>query len=236
VKLAAVGLLAMALIYGAYQAIGATTGDPPTNHVIVVDGSKSFATEVQECPGQLAPIVRDATSELGRLSIASFARGALGRPWSYDVDYRAEYDRDHDRGKVEFKTRDDWFDDRAAAAEAELDETVARSPEFGSVLLEQLERIALEMEDRGDRRLKIVICSDGEIVDEHVDIREDFDQQKAIDVWIPRLSGLEGATVRVIGFGKGLKPEENRRSREFLTTLLDMAGVSTVEIEPGSER
>jgi hypothetical protein len=235
VKLAVLGVVAMALVYGIYQVVGRATDEPPTDHVLVLDGSASFATEVDSCPALLAPVAERAARRFDRLLIASFARDALGRPWSYEVDYQVEYDKAHDEGDVEFATRDEWAEDQAEIATAELVQAADRTTEYGSALLEQLERIAVEMKDRDDRMLAIAVCTDGEIVDEKVDVRKRFDQAQAIELWLPRLDGLQGATVRFIGFGRGLKPDENRRSREFLNTLLDDAGVVDVDFGPGAE-
>jgi hypothetical protein len=233
VKLAIAALVAIALIYVVYQAFDGP--DELTDHVLVLDGSLSFADEIETCPGQLGPVARRAAAQFDRVLIASFAKDALGRPWAYEIDFQDEYDSDRKIDEVEFATREEWFSEQAMIVERELERIAGESTERGSALLEQLERIAMAMDDRGDRNLEIVICSDGEIVDEGVDIREDFDQAQAVELWSPRLTGLEGARLTVVGFGRGLEPDENRRSREFLTGLLNEVGVPDVEIGPGSE-
>lgn len=236
-KLLLAAALTMAVVYGAYQAIGAATDEPPVDYVLVLDGSASFAEQVDTCPDELKTVAEQAVRSFDRLRIASFARDALGRPWLHDADYRQRYDDAREREEVEVATRDEWLDKQVAAAKATLRLAAEESTQFGSVLLQQLERIALAEQGRGDRELQIDICSDGEIVDEGVDVREEFDQQAALELWLPRLrAGLDGARVRVVGFGRDMKPEPIRRAREFFTTLMVQAGADEPEFEAGSKR
>jgi len=235
-KLALMGLLAMALIFGAYQAVEIIWGEPPTDRVLAIDGSHSFRSEVETCPEQLEPFVEAAVNDLSRLYVTSFANDALGRPWAYEEDFEAAYDKAHENDEVEQRTRGKWSDKHVTRVRATLHDIAEQAIQFDSVVLEQLERIGLALGDRGDRRLEVTFCSDGQIIDELVNVRRRFDQERAIHLWRPRLAGLDGATVRIHGFGRGLPADQTRRARQFLMALLPQVGVEKVDLDPGVER
>jgi hypothetical protein len=224
------GAVLLVCVWGGFTLAGELTAHEPVERVLAIDTSLSFQDEVESCPGALVGEVRRAIADLDEVKIASFDRIALGRPWAHERDYGALHDG------VEVADRDAWAVKERRAARAALDETAAQPPpKRGSVALELLERIAAEYDQSGaPGGLEIAICSDGEIVDEKVDVRRPFDQDRAVRTWAPRLRpGLEGARVTITGFGIGMTAEQTRRSRQFVTRLLGEVGVEEVRLDAG---
>jgi hypothetical protein len=226
-------LVAMAAVFGAYTVYGHFTREDPVDQVLIVDNSNSFADEVGRCPETMRSEVESAVDQLAVLRIGAFARRALSRPWAFTRDYAALKKKD----KVTVNGLEDWKKRQIATAMGVLNKVAAQASHKGTALLEQLESLAQTPRDVESREFAITICGDGEIIDADVDVRKPFDQSKALRTWRNRLRpGLEGATVRIVGFGLGISADYSRRSRRFLIDLLGEAGVaSPIAFERGVE-
>ncbi len=234
-------VVVLALVFGAVKIIDDRTGPDPRDTFVVIDNSNSFRDFVGECPGAVREDVETAVDRLDRLRVASFSRSALNQPWAYDRDYYAIYhdgadlDGDGKEDQVEVDQRDEWTREEQDAATAKVEEIAAREAKKGSVALEQLERIA-KTPNPSERKRLVVICSDGEVVDDQIDVREEFDREEALRRWLPRLKpGLQGAEVVVVHFGRGMKLADQRRAEEFLTELFEQVDAS-LELDPGVEQ
>lgn len=219
----------LALAWGGATVVQSINHTDPSVRILALDTSNSYVEEIGDCDTDLAPEVRAAVAQRDDMRVTTFDVGALGRRWAFERDYEALY------SEVEVEDRRAWEEEQRDAGVAAIAAIAADADSRGgTAFLEQLEASAGTLAAADVESPRVAFCSDGQIFDEKVNVRDGFDLDAAIETWLPRLGdGLDGATISVVGFGNGIEDDEIRLSRAFLTELLEQAG-ATVEFDPGA--
>lgn len=230
-------VLGLVLVVGAIVLVLPGDAEPtprePVALVQYVDCSPSMVDVLRSLGDEAHDIALSAGTPGSRMLAGTFAGSTARTAERWQV--RTEYDLDLDAtGGNERKARELLEID--ARKEARRVKALLGCPDGsvpGSPLLSALEAAGIAFDDaaleRGVDR-HVVLYSDGAIVGDGLDVRRGItatDVRAAVRDWPPRLFGLRGASVWVIGADsghRGISRETMRRVRAVMERVLAGAG------------